>query len=313
MRIGIPENVQAFGEDATCLHAMMAMQIKLDLYARKIRQEYSIFPINDLKAFELNAILRIIQNIESFCILNTQGKDYNACCTLARSIADSIATIKLIYHSGTPEECSFRHYLSILDGISLRAKLLNVDMQKTERITDEEFTQLSAQMQEASQNCQETIDYCMAVLNSHPYKSSNARFWQIAVRKKAWKYKSTQVRNGELASYKWKEMYKLLDERDSIVAMYSDFFSQHVHGLILSNIPGQNDSDNFDSVASIIVCLQGELSKILDSYFKSEEVKGFATMDDMFMYLALCDRKKQEELLKGFQIYTQNRSSEERN
>ena len=108
-------------------------------------------------------------------------------------------------------------------------------------------------------------------------------------------------------------MYKLLDERDSIVNMYSDFFSQHVHGMILSNIPGQNDSDNFESAASIIVCLQGELSKILDGYFKFEDVKELATMDDMAMYLALCDRKKQEELLKRFQIYTQNHSFEERN
>lgn len=74
MRIEIPENIQHFGEGATCFHALCNMQIFLRIAARKLSAMYSQFPIDDMDAIEASILLRIINNMESFQTLCLIGK-----------------------------------------------------------------------------------------------------------------------------------------------------------------------------------------------------------------------------------------------
>ena len=53
--------------------------------------------------------------------------------------------------------------------------------------------------------------------------------------------------------------------------MYSFFFSQFVHGLSISNMLGYNDADNFESLASCVVCLQGIVADELKQNFNDNK------------------------------------------
>lgn len=301
MRIEIPENIQKFGEGATHFHALCYMQIILRIAARKLEKTFAPFPINDIKATEANILLRIISNLESFQTLCLIGKDYGACCTLARSIADSLIAIKLIYQSTDIDEKVFRHYLYVLDGLILNKKLLNESLENNGRITDEEFQALSKQYDTARQRFSEGIDYCNGILQKHPYKTAFPDFFNAAIKSGSWKYKEKRVKdnNKQVPCYSWEKLYSLIDDRPSIISMYSFFFSQFVHGLSISNMLGNNDADNFESLASCVVCLQGIVWDELKQNFNDDKkLLEYMTDKDIQDIMALHTPEKRFQIME---------------
>lgn len=305
MRIEIPENIQTFGEGATHFHALCYMQIFLRIAARKLEKTFAPFPINDIKATEANILLRIISNLESFQTLCLAGKDYSACCTLARSIADSIIAIKLIYQTKDIDEKIFRHYLYILDGLILNKKLLNDKLENNGGITDEEFQALSKQYDTARQRISEGIDYCNGILQKHPYKTAFPEFFNAAIKSGSWKYKEKRVkdRNNQVPCFSWEKLYSLIDNRPSIISMYSFFFSQFVHGLSISNMLGYNDADNFESLASCVVCLQGIVADELKQNFNdNKKLLEYMTDKDIQDIMALHTPERRSQIME--EIYS---------
>lgn len=300
MRIEVPENTQTFGDGATCLHTLCLMQNYLGMASRAINDKYKgTYPIDDLAAFEIGAYNRVITNLRSFKTLCLIGNDYNSCCTLARSIADSISALKLIYESNDPDEITFRHYLYILDGISQRLKLLPKSIINNGRITDKECEQLKNQCDKARRNSEDVISYCTSALLKHKYATKYPLFTKQAIQTKAWKYKNFELTNrGNIVGLSWKEMYAQLDSRESIISMYSNYFSQFVHGLSISCLPCINDEDNLDSIASVGVCLQGLVKKRIEVVIGDSIIKKYATLEDVKNMLSLYSTEKRNELLR---------------
>lgn len=303
MKIEIPENTKAFGTGATCMHPLCYMQRYLDIAARNIRTEYKeTYPISDLKAFELGSWVRVISNLKSFVTLCLIGEDYNSCCTLARSIADSICALKLIYQSQDRIETEFRHYLYVLDGISERFKMLPKNITNNGRITDDEFIALKKQCEEAKQNSMGAIQFCTKKLRDHPYYHLYPKFVEKAIASKKIPWKFIQVgkmQKGKIEEYTWKHMYSLLDSRESVITMYSGYLSQFVHGLSISCIAPLYDADNFDSIACAGVCLQGLVKQRLSSIVNTEVFSKGATIDDFAYLLSLYSPEKGQKILDG--------------
>ena len=229
------------------------------------------------------------------------GKDYGACCTLARSIADSLIAIKLIYQSTDIDEKVFRHYLYVLDGLILNKKLLNESLENNGRITDEEFQALSKQYDTARQRFSEGIDYCNGILQKHPYKTAFPDFFNAAIKSGSWKYKEKRVKdnNKQVPCYSWEKLYSLIDDRPSIISMYSFFFSQFVHGLSISNMLGNNDADNFESLASCVVCLQGIVWDELKQNFNDDKkLLEYMTDKDIQDIMALHTPEKRFQIME---------------
>lgn len=308
MRIEIPENTQTFGAGANCITALSSMQCWLELAQRVIDNRYKgCHPINDLLAFELGAYKRVIVNLRSFTTLCQIGEDFNSCCTLARSIADSICALKLIYEAKNPDENTFRHYLYILDGVSERYKLLPENIRNNGRITEIEYEQLKSQCNTAKRNCVEVIEFCERTLSNHPITIKFNKFANEAIKFKAWKYKSYELtKRGKIELYSWKDMYELLDSRDSIVSMYSTYFSQFVHGLSISCVPCLKAEDNIDSIASVGVCLQGQVRKRLEAIIDEQLIRSVATNEDMLYLLSLYSPEKRSQIIDKAFKFSQN-------
>lgn len=312
MRIEIPENIERFGEGATCFHALCNLQIFLRIASRKIRLLYPEFPIDSIKATEACILLRIITSIDSFVLLCLQGIDYPSCCTIARSIADSLIVIRLIYQEKDKDEQAFRHYLYLLDGLIQHAKFLEDEMVKTESISDKEFEALSEQYELARKHFNEGIEFCKNKLYSHPFCSIYPDFCHHAIEKAIWKYKSKEMnRNGKVTSFTWKDLYGLLDNRNTIISMYSTFFSQFVHGLSVSNLSGNDDIDNFESLASCVVCLQGILIQELKSTFNEDgKLLELVTNEDLTQALMLYSPERIKDFLSKYTNGLQSNDSQ---
>ncbi|MDE7421469.1 MAG: hypothetical protein K2N35_14820 [Muribaculaceae bacterium] len=311
MRIEIPENIELFGEGATCFHALCFMQSFLRIASRKLKFLYPNFPIDIIKATEARILSRIITSIDSFTLLCLQGIDYSTCCTIARSIADSLVVIKLIYQENDSSEQSFRHYLYLLDGFLQNAKLLEENIVKTDRITDAEFDALKKQYESARKNFKDGIDFCKSKLCEHPFYTTFPDFSSVAIQQASWKFKRKELnRKGRIESYTWKELYALLDNRSSIISMYSSFFSQFVHGLSISNILGHDDTDNFESLASCVVCLQGiVLQELKRSFNEDNKLLEFFTNEDLKQILMFYSPERISDILKKFEASKTNKEA----
>ncbi|ROT16608.1 hypothetical protein [uncultured Duncaniella sp.] len=300
MRIEIPENIDTFGDGATCRHTLCFIQRGLLIAQRAIKDIFhETYPIDNITAFELGAYSKIITNLNSFETLCLLGEDYNSCCTLARSIADSICGLKLIYQNRDGNEIIFRHLLYILDGISERHRLLPEQISNNGRITEQEHTELIRQCNEARKNCEDVIEFCHKHLALHEYASKYPKFSKEAIKRKAWKYKCIDSSpKPKIELYSWREMYELLDPRDSIVSMYSSYFSQFVHGLAVSNLPCINDDDNIDSIASVGVCLQGQVNNRIQDLIGKDKIRSYANNEDLKYLLSLYSSDKRSKLME---------------
>ena len=173
-------------------------------------------------------------------------------------MADNIASINLIYGSEYTEEKTLRHFLYIIDGVSLRYKLLNGHpMQYDGTIPQESFDALKTQVEGAKENADNCICFCTDAIKMLPVYVMRGSEVDTLIRTKNWKFKTVDKPK---ENYTWKEMYGMLNIKEG-QDMFS-FFSQYVHGLSVSNI-ATGHKDDFQAPLSFAVCLVGWLLNFL--------------------------------------------------
>ena len=229
-----------------------------NLIVEKAKQVCPIPAINDIPAYTLEFIHKVLIQVSTMVKISRERVDYNTVCALVRIMADNIASINLIYEIKYPEEKALRHFLYILDGISLRYNMLKEHpMRYDGTIPEESFEALKNQVEGAKENAGRCINFCTNVIKHLPVYAERSRDVDNLIRTKNWKFKTIDKPN---EFYTWKEMYEMLKIKEG-KEMFS-FFSQYVHGLSVSNI-AMGDKDDFQAPLSFAVCLLGWLLDFL--------------------------------------------------
>jgi hypothetical protein len=272
MRIRIPENEELFGAGASFFEAFHYIQLWLKVVTRDFPHRFRFEAVDDIQSMEASFIYSIIKNFSSVYILATQNNDYAAIATLIRAIADRIVILKLIYANEDTKEREYRYYLYILDGMKKRLDLLIDKIEYDGKISKAEYSALVKQMQEAKCNTEQIISFCTQRLNQHEYAKINPQFHQSVLKNTNWQYREVGRlgKNGKVAKYKWEDLYLLIDDRKTIISMYSTYFSQFVHGLSLGVLPENDKFENIDALMSVGVCLQGIVMNELKERFNQD-------------------------------------------
>ena len=301
MRIIIPENIKMFGPNASVFDSYKYMQTFLELITRNLPNRYPIVAIDNIDAVEAAIILKLIKNLSSFYDLCHTNANYNAASILCRAIVDGVAVLKLIYMNTDEEEREYRHFLYVLDGVRERAKLLEMDVRYNGHISLEEFKALEEQINNAKKNTNTTISFCESKLSQHPYSALHP-FHELVVKNAIWQFKKVgQTSNKCVPKYQWKEMYLLLDNREEIVSMYSNFLSQFVHGLSISNLLNFEEFENFECLLTIGVCLQGIIvNELMSRYNDNRELYDGFTSNDMVTLLSMQSPESRTEFIDKF-------------
>lgn len=218
----------------------------------KAKKVYPTPSISDMPGYVLEFCCKVLRQTTTLNRVAREREDYNTLCSLVRMLADSIATINLVYCAKDDEERIIRHLLYVLDGVSARYKMLDgrpVEYNGT--IPRETYEALCAQVQGAKDNAVKCIEYCVTTIRKSPVYSIKKDAFELLIHNKNWKFKTVDKPKSRDA-YTWKEMYgmtgvKLADE------MFP-FLSQYVHGLSVSNI-AIDDKDDFDAPLSFAYCL----------------------------------------------------------
>lgn len=307
MRIPIKENVELFGSEASTFHSFLFMQLWLEALTRDFHARFPNVSIDSPRQVEAEIIQNIIRGFASFYRLATDGIDYNTCAVVARSLVDRVALLIFIYGTEDEDELHYRHFLYVLDGLLVNQSLLNDEAEYNGSIPLSVYNQLHNQILNARHDVAEAISFCKEKLSNHPYSEQFSRFHNLAVKKAAWRYKEVgKLGRKDISQYKWEDLYELLDERKSITSFYSHYLSQFVHGISISNLLRHSQFDNFESLLSIGVCLQGLVLNELRRAFNDNNLFKNVTYDDMIMFLSLYSPEKRQSFLDGLKQFFDN-------
>lgn len=241
--------------------------ITIDEYiVKKLSEGRSMNDLHDCVGILMNLSHKFLQIGRSFQMIATKGNDSVSCLSLLRIQADYLATMFLIFGAPTKEETSFRYLLYFLDGFHKRKEPL---LTSRNVFKNEEQLCLQQKIDNAIDNSNNGIKECEKELNKHPYKEINQKLFKEILKKRQWKYKTFDNSLTKVEYYAWKDLYKLLDTRDSVSSYYS-YLSQYVHGL--SNTLILEEEVNLDYLFSFETSLLARFRELLERLYGKNEI-----------------------------------------
>lgn len=228
--------------------------------------------IEDSVGIFFNLSSKFLEIGRSFQVIAKRGIDSISCYCLFRTQADYLSTLYLIFNAPTEEETKFRYLLYFLDGFVKRKEILSIELKKNNNITQKEYSALKNQMSSAVKNAQTGIIQCTKTLENHPYRSLNSNLFKKIVDKTQWKYKTFSKDTTKLESYKWEDLYHLLDSRESVSSFFS-YLSQYVHGLSVTILINKEDF-NEDSLYCFGINLLAKYEELLKKLYGKDTIDG---------------------------------------
>lgn len=269
MKVSIPE-LEKLGKNITTSDSLIMLICLLEYKVHHLRDGKTENTIDDIDCIAMQMASKILKSLRTLVSVCTTNFDYASACALLRMVADNISVYTLIYANHDSTELEYRHYLYVLDGLSVRESLMKDEIEDNGHISKEDLQNLKLQYSSTRSSDQLSKDFCINKLNKHIYATEYPQFHKQSISNRNWKFKNKiEVANDKKVKtenqYSWKELYSLLNLNKDIVSFFSSFLSQHIHGLILSNINTNEDQCNFEPIISIAISLLGCIQKDIDS------------------------------------------------
>ena len=140
--ISIPEFARADLTYEECYRVVFTL-IKHEVF--HLKNIHTSESIDELKAYPLQIASRILKSASTLHTIIEQNKDYVVANAIVRTLADTMASLYLIYQEDG-EAMALRHYLYVLDGINNRLKYLPENMFYDNSISKDEFDVLMQQV-----------------------------------------------------------------------------------------------------------------------------------------------------------------------
>lgn len=265
MKVIIP-GLKALGENITTADTLGMLVCLLEYKVSVLKVGKIENCADDIDEIGLQIVSKILRSLRTLIKICSSGQDYVSACALLRMIADNISVYKLIYAIDDPLDKEYRHYLYVLDGISMRESLMQNDIEDEGHISQDDLETLRRQYKEIRHSDSSVKQFCIDILNRHSYAVLYPDFHKQSLSYRNWKFKDKIcVKNINHNKYSWQELYSGLNLKNDVVEFLSSFLSQFVHGLIISNISIQETNDDFEPILSIAIALLGTIQKDLES------------------------------------------------
>lgn len=294
MKVLVP-GLEKFGKNVTTSDQLIMLICLLEYKVHHLREGRTENAIDDIDCIAMQMASKILKSLRTLVSVCTTNSDYASACALLRMVADNISVYNLIYANNDSTELEYRHYLYVLDGLSVRESLMKNEIEDNGNISREDLENLKQQYSNTRSSDLSSKDFCINKLNKHIYATQYPQFHKQSIFNKNWKFKNKiGVANDKKVKtenqYSWKELYSLLNLNEDIVSFFSSFLSQHIHGLILSNINTNEEQCDFEPIISIAISLLGCIQKDINSRCpNSDELfRGFMSSkwgDEMLGYI----------------------------
>lgn len=262
--ISIPEFARADLTYEECYRVVFTL-IKHEVF--HLKNIHTSESIDELKAYPLQIASRILKSASTLHAIIEQNKDYVVANAIVRTLADTMASLYLIYQEDG-EAMVLRHYLYVLDGINNRLKYLPENMFYDNSISKDEFDVLMQQVVDSKTHYTEARQHCQAKIRELSLYAGKAAVIEKLMEKCNWKYKTLGSSNIQKNKYTWNEMYDLLHLKCD--SGFFSFFGEFVHGLSTSNIAFEPDVVDFEPVYGAAIVLLGRLYEFINNYYADD-------------------------------------------
>ena len=198
--ISIPELDErglSYEETYNVLLVIIKHELKL------LAQYHNSASIDDIESYILcnaNRIYRTACTLHT--IINTE-KDYITASAVLRMLADSLATLYLIYQEESEDILKLRHYLYVLDGVKTRLKYMKKDIRYDNKIKREEYEAISQQYLSSKQNLEGAFSHCVSMIKSGQGYKGHAAIVDKLIECGNWKFKNLTSFKMRDNKYSW--------------------------------------------------------------------------------------------------------------
>ena len=192
----------------------------MDSFSEYLSNKYtegSLDNPNHYKTIIIQKVVRMFHTLER--LVKESQDEVSARCVL-RGILDSVTAYCFVYQREDRNEMMFRHYLYLLDGLTIYKKV-KIDRGVGDAVDKYKF----------GYAYNEVIGQIKKKLSSHPYAKLNNKSVEEIVKRTKWKYKSLDKPN----NLSFLKMYQQVGYEASLTDFYQDILSQYAHGLCISN------------------------------------------------------------------------------
>lgn len=269
-KITIPE-LKIFGYSS--MNTIKAFLLLFGYEVGRLKLKYPTNYIDNLSGYKTFIIDKLLHVVSTYIIVVEECHDYATACTIVRTLIDSVSAYHLIYHSETTDEVLLRHYLYILDGASQKLEILKRrSLHKTNKITLQEFQELSEQLSFMENNMKHAQDICVRKIKSLSIYKSYRQEIEILIKDKNWKYINIEKTNSK-NTYSWAQIETLFPTKHR--KLYSDlcaYLSNFVHGLSMSNLVFDiEDKDIYESLSANVALMLNFLHESMINDFEVDK------------------------------------------
>lgn len=191
-----------------------------------------------------------------------QKNDFVSAHCILRMLADNVSLFRLIYLEKNINWRMLRHYLYVLDGTE---KLKELWLSGFE-YEDEEG---KAYTEEMADLCQEQIDKLKSLINASPLKEVDNAAFDMIVNNRNWKFKDfSSARKNQ---YSWKELHRMIEDKDTNDFDFFNFYSQFTHGLSMSNAYYNVNSKSYSMAIDDAIFLMERFDEYIKEFFAEDK------------------------------------------
>lgn len=263
--ISIPE-LEERGLSYEDLYNVVLVMFKHELPL--LAQYHNSTSVDDIDSYILCNTLRIYKTACTLQTIIKSERDYITASAVLRMLADSLATLYLIYKEENRDILTLRHYLYIIDGLSTRLRYMSRDIQYDHKIKREEYVAIHEQYTNSKRNYEDARTFCVNKIKLCNIYKGHAALVDRLIRCGNWKFKNLNSFNMKDNKYSWSDMYKKLTpftKGDNF-----SFLSDYIHGLSTSNLIIEENENVFEPIYGVAISLLGLLSKLIQTKFGKE-------------------------------------------
>lgn len=253
---------------------------------QRVCKRYPIASVKDLKGYVAHACYIRLKSFDTFLKVVVEHRDYVTANCIMRMLGDSVAVFRLIYMEPNESLRLLRHSLYVIDGCERNLMVLPKTT-PNHGLPEKELIENNKQIDYNIEHRKRLMREAQEILDFLPLKRLNDKAFNTIVKDRNWKFKEfkdyNKISNNQ---YKWKELYEQIDYCDQYDLL--SYMSQFAHGLSMSNLVINLNSQNCDSVI-------GEALGLLDRMYVY--VMEFFSTDALYILEGLKEPEIRDKIL----------------
>jgi len=243
----------------------------LYVYMNTVQRVCKLYPyasVKYLKGYVAHYSYIRLKSFDTFLKVVVEHKDYVTANSIMRMLGDSVAVFHLIYCESNDFLRLLRHSLYVIDGCERNLMVLPKSTPK-DGLPEKELIENNKQIEFNIEHRKRLMREAQEILDFLPLKRLDEKAFNTIVKDRNWKFKEFKdYKKINTNQYKWNELYDLMGYCEGYDLL--SYISQYTHGLSMSNLVINLNTQNCDSVIGEALGLLDRMNTYVMDFFSTD-------------------------------------------